>query len=180
MSLKHGTRQPPFHCPKGHLHTWSPIPRPLSHPPSRSPGGDGVRRDMADVSLPEKVISKTSEKSEKLQPPHWPPRLICPCLCRTREEEYKAHGRTHEFDKRGRRQRPPQAPIAPPRGPRPTDPPHLPPAPMINNILPYHNRGHPGFCPPPHSRPGIPLSSDHPYPQRAWIISDLGRPTTAR
>jgi len=69
---------------------------------------------------------------------------------------------SHEFDKRGRRQQPPQAPIAPPR---PTDPPRLPPAPMINNIPPYHNRGHPGFRPPPHSRPGIPPSSDHPYPQ---------------
>jgi hypothetical protein len=49
---------------------------------------------------------------------------------------------SHEFDKHGRRQQPLQASIAPPC---PADPPRLPPAPMINNILPYHNCGH-GFC----------------------------------
>ena len=66
----------------------------MSHPPSRSPGVDGARRDVADVSLPEKVISKTGEKSKGLKPPHQPPRPIRPPLRRTREEEYKAYGRT--------------------------------------------------------------------------------------
>jgi serine/threonine-protein kinase BUR1 len=45
---------------------------------------------VADVSLPEKVISKTGEKSKELQPP----RPIRPPLRRKREEEYKAYGRT--------------------------------------------------------------------------------------
>jgi hypothetical protein len=69
-------------------------PPSVSHPPSRSPSGDGARRDVADVSLPEDVISKTGEKSKELQPPHQPPRPIRPPLRRTREEEYKAYGRT--------------------------------------------------------------------------------------
>jgi len=68
-------------------------PPPVSHPPSRSPSGDGARRDVADVSFPEKVISKTGEKSKELQPPQ-PPRPIRPPLRRTREEEYKAYSRT--------------------------------------------------------------------------------------
>ena len=69
-------------------------PSSVSHPPSRSPSGDGTRRDVTDVSLPEKVISKTGEKSKELQPPSQPPRPIRPPLRRTREEEYKAYGRT--------------------------------------------------------------------------------------
>ena len=69
-------------------------PSSVSHPPSRSPSGDGARGDVADVSLPEKVISKIGEKSKELQPPHQPPRPIRPPLRRTREEEYKAYGRT--------------------------------------------------------------------------------------
>jgi serine/threonine-protein kinase BUR1 len=66
-------------------------PPSMSHPPSRSPSGDGA---LADVFLPEKVIPKTGEKSKDLQPPHQPPRPIRPPLRRTREEEYKAYGRT--------------------------------------------------------------------------------------
>ena len=69
-------------------------PPSVSHPSSRSPSGDGTRRDVADVSLPEKVISKTGEKSKELRPPHQPPRPIRPPLRRTREEECKAYGRT--------------------------------------------------------------------------------------
>ncbi|KAI0251946.1 kinase-like domain-containing protein [Lactifluus subvellereus] len=72
---------------------------------------------------------------------------------------------SHEFDKRGRRQQPPQAPIAPPH---PTEPP-----PIINNLPLYLNRGHPArdsFRAPPvplPTRPGIPPPSgnQHPYPQ---------------
>ncbi len=70
------------------------IPSSLSHPPSRSPNGEGVREDEADVFLPEKIIPRTSEKSKELQPPHQPPRPIRPPLRRSREEEYKAYGRT--------------------------------------------------------------------------------------
>ena len=69
-------------------------PPSVSHPPSRSPSGDVARRDVADVFLPEKVLSKTGEKSKVLQPPHQPTRPIRPPLRRTREEEYKAYGRT--------------------------------------------------------------------------------------
>ncbi|KAH9985600.1 kinase-like domain-containing protein [Russula vinacea] len=69
-------------------------PRSMSHPPSRSPSGEGVRGDEADVFLPEKVISRTSGKSKQLLPPHQPPRPIRPPLRRTREEEHKAYGRT--------------------------------------------------------------------------------------
>ena len=65
------------------------IPSSLSHPPSRSPNGEGVREDEADVFPPEKF-----EKSKELQPPHQPPRPIRPPLRRSREEEYKAYGRT--------------------------------------------------------------------------------------
>ena len=69
-------------------------PTSVSHPPSRSPSGDGARRDVADVSLLEKVISRTGEKFKELEPPHQPPRPIRPPLRRTREEEYKAYCRT--------------------------------------------------------------------------------------
>lgn len=69
-------------------------PPSMSHPPSRSPSGEGVRGDEADVFLPEKVISRTSGKSKQLLPPHQPPRPIRPPLRRTREEEHKAYGRT--------------------------------------------------------------------------------------
>jgi hypothetical protein len=68
-------------------------PPSVSHPSSRSPSGEGLRGDEADVFLPEKVISRTSEKSKEL-PPHQPPRPIRPPLRRTREEEHKAYGRT--------------------------------------------------------------------------------------
>lgn len=78
--------------PSAHMVPHSPPS--VSHPSSRSPSGDGTRRDVADVSLPEKVISKTGEKSKELRPPHQPPRPIRPPLRRTREEECKAYGRT--------------------------------------------------------------------------------------
>jgi hypothetical protein len=71
-------------------------PPSVSHPPSRSSSGERSRRDVADVSLPEKVIPKTSEKSTELQPPHQPPRPIRPPLRRTRDEEYKAYDRIFE------------------------------------------------------------------------------------
>lgn len=69
-------------------------PSSVSFPPSRSPNGDEARTDVANVSLPEKVISETGEKFKELQPPHQPPRPSRPPLRRTREEEYKAYGRT--------------------------------------------------------------------------------------
>lgn len=72
---------------------------------------------------------------------------------------------SHEFDKRGRRQQPPQAPIAPPRV---TEPPRLPP-PIMNNVPPYLNRGYSrdSFRAPPSTRPDIPPPSGHQnlYPQ---------------
>lgn len=67
-------------------------PPSVSRPPS--PSGDGLGADEADVLLPERIISKTSEKSKHLQPPHQPPRPNRPALRRTREEELKAYGRT--------------------------------------------------------------------------------------
>ena len=69
-------------------------PPSVSHPPSRSPSGEGVRGDEAGVFLPKKVVSKPSEKSKELLPSHQPPRPIRPPLRRTREEEHKAYGRT--------------------------------------------------------------------------------------
>lgn len=69
-------------------------PPSVSHRPSRSPSGKGVRGDEAGVFLPKKAVSKTSEKSKELLPPHQPPRPIRPPLRRTREEEHKAYGRT--------------------------------------------------------------------------------------
>ncbi len=93
------TRHPTISIPlpkKPSAHMVSHSPPSVSHPPSRSSSGEGSRRDVADVSLPEKVIPKTSEKSNELQPPHQPPRPVRPPLRRTREEEYKAYGRTFE------------------------------------------------------------------------------------
>ena len=51
--------------------------------------------DVAIVSLPEKVISKTGEKSKELQPPRRPPYPVRPPLCRTCKgaREFKACGR---------------------------------------------------------------------------------------
>jgi len=69
-------------------------PPSVSHLPSRSPSSEGARRDVADASLPEKIISKTGERSKELQPPHQSSRPIRPPLRRTREEEYKAYGRS--------------------------------------------------------------------------------------
>lgn len=69
-------------------------PPSVSHSSSRSPSGEGVRGEQADVFLPEKVSSKTSEKAKELLPPQQPPRSIRPPLRRTREEEHKAYGRT--------------------------------------------------------------------------------------
>jgi serine/threonine-protein kinase BUR1 len=73
---------------------------------------------------------------------------------------------SHEFDKRGRRQQPLQAPIAPPH---PTEP----PPPTMNNLPLYLHRGHPtrdSFRAPPvplPARPGVPPPGghQHPYPQ---------------
>ncbi|KAI0292940.1 kinase-like domain-containing protein [Russula brevipes] len=73
---------------------------------------------------------------------------------------------SHEFDKRGRRQQPPQAPIPP----RLTEPPRFPSQPVSNNVPLYLNRGHPSresSRAPPTTRLGIPPSFGHqnPYPQ---------------
>jgi serine/threonine-protein kinase BUR1 len=64
----------------------------LSHT-SRSPNGEVVRRGDAAVFPPEKN-SRTSEKPREVQPPPQPPRPIRPPLHRSREDEYKAYGRT--------------------------------------------------------------------------------------
>jgi serine/threonine-protein kinase BUR1 len=53
-----------------------------------------VPGDGADVFIPEKGTSRTSENSKEIQPPHQPPRPIRPPFRRSREEEYKAYGRT--------------------------------------------------------------------------------------
>lgn len=88
----HSTTSVPLPKKPAHMVPHSPPSMPF--PPSRSPSGDGARTDVANVSLLEKVISETGEKSKKLQPPHQPPRPTRPPLRRTREEEYKAYGRT--------------------------------------------------------------------------------------
>jgi len=66
----------------------------LSRPPSRSPNGERLLGGEADVILPERIDSKTREKSRDLQLPHQTPRPIRIPLRRTREEECKAYGRT--------------------------------------------------------------------------------------
>jgi hypothetical protein len=69
------------------------MPCPLSHS-SRSPNGEVVRGGEANVLQPEKKISRMGEKSREVQPLPQPPRPIRPALHRSREEEYKAYGRT--------------------------------------------------------------------------------------
>lgn len=62
--------------------------------PFRSPNGEVVRRGEADIFPPEKDISRTGGESREVQPPPQPPRPIRPPLYRSREEEFKAYGRT--------------------------------------------------------------------------------------
>jgi len=66
------------------------VPCSLSHPLPRSPNGERVPGDEADAFIPDKGTPRTSENSKEIQPP----RPIRPPLRRSREEEYKAYGRT--------------------------------------------------------------------------------------
>lgn len=98
--------------------------------------------------------------------------IVSSSLCSFPPLRLPVYEASHEFDKRGRRQQPPQAPIAP----RPTEPPRLPPPPMINNVPSYLNRGHPGFRPPPLTRPGIPPASGHQNPSHQSLEYRNGVP----
>ncbi|KAI9511619.1 Pkinase-domain-containing protein [Russula earlei] len=85
---------------------------------------------------------------------------------------------SHEFDKRGRRQQPPQAPIGPPR--LITEPLRLPPS--LTNGMPYHTRTQStrdNLCPPPSTRSVIPPPSGHqnsyphPFDHRNGVLMNL-------
>ncbi|KAN0127249.1 Protein kinase-like domain containing protein [Lactarius tabidus] len=73
---------------------------------------------------------------------------------------------SHEFDKRGRRQQPPQVPVAPPRPPEQS---RLPPPPTTSNPPLHYNRGPPTrdtFRAPPVTRSGNPPPGyQQSYPQ---------------
>lgn len=81
--------------------------------------------------------------------------VVSSLLCSFPPLRLPVYEASHEFDKRGRRQQPPQAPIAP----RPTEHPRVPPP--SNNVPSYLNRG---LRPPPLTRPGIPPPSGHQNP----------------
>ncbi|KAI0305169.1 kinase-like domain-containing protein [Multifurca ochricompacta] len=90
-----------------------------------------------------------------------------------------AYEASHEFDRRGRRQQPPHAPIVPPYA---AEPPRLPPPPTINNLPIYFSRGPPARdsfrappVPPP-TRSQIPPSSGHHYPQSQQPSDNRGVP----
>lgn len=98
--------------------------------------------------------------------------VFSPLLCSFPLLRLPVYEASHEFDKRGRRQQPPQAPIAP----RPTEHPRLPP-PMVNNVPSYLNRNHSGFRPhPPLTRPGNPPPSGHQNPCPQSLENRNGAP----
>lgn len=66
----------------------------MSFPPIHPSSGAKGPGDEAGVCLQEKLVPKTVEKPKDTPLPPQAPRLIRSPLRRTREEEYKAYGRT--------------------------------------------------------------------------------------